>query len=67
MLLAKLIKSNIRADITVQDEFNPALFKALCTALNNLFIKFEIRDAVNQEAACTVMTVINSDLPAKFT
>ena len=47
MLLAQLIKADVRSDICVEFENNAAVLKPFCTPLNDGLVEFEVRDAVN--------------------
>ena len=64
MLFAQRLESDVLADIAVEDELNTRFGEIVCAALNDFFFQLEARNAIDQQAANTVIPVIDSDLIA---
>src|SRR5271154_5178594 len=64
MTLAQLGHRDVAADLAVQMEGDLGVAQQLLAALHDLLLELEVGDAVDQQAADTVVAIIDRDLIA---
>ena len=65
MFGAEILKADVNTHCAICHNLNAAILQLLDTLHHNIFFQFKARNAIGEQAACAVVTIIDRDLQAR--